>query len=123
MLKRAEAAECPVLVLLCDTPAFGFRPKEIKNGLSMPPKMSVNNILQIFGKPNWAINTLRYGQPNFEVLKPYMPKGLDLKQLGTTDDCGFSPFGDDISTTRETAFKKIRARVKGTALAAKELRS
>ena len=45
-----------------------------------------------------------------------------LKQLGTTDDCGFSPFGDDISTARETAFKKIHARVKGTALAAKELR-
>jgi 5-methyltetrahydropteroyltriglutamate--homocysteine methyltransferase len=50
-------------------------------------------------------------------------KFIDLKQFGTTDDCGFSPFGDDISTTRETAFKKIRARVKGTALAAKELGS
>jgi len=48
---------------------------------------------------------------------------IDLKQLGTTDDCGFSPFGDDLSTARETAFKKIHARVKGTALAAKELRS
>jgi len=90
MLKRAEAAECPVLVLLCDTPAFGFRPKEIKNGLSMPPKMSINNFLQIFGKPNWAINTLKYGQPNFEVLKPYMPKGLDLKQLGNFMDQTFS---------------------------------
>src|SRR5271170_4273217 len=35
-------------------------------------------------------------------------------QLGTTDDCGFSPFSDDTSTTRETAFSKIRARVEGT---------
>nr|WP_299174924.1 alpha-hydroxy acid oxidase [uncultured Allomuricauda sp.] len=82
LIKRAEAAGCPVMVLLCDTPTFGFRPKEIKNGLSMPPKMSVANILQILGKPQWAFNTLRYGQPNFEVLKPYMPKDLNLKQLG-----------------------------------------
>lgn len=44
-------------------------------------------------------------------------------QLGTTDDCGFAPFSDDTSTTRETAFAKIRARVVGTALAARELGS
>jgi 5-methyltetrahydropteroyltriglutamate--homocysteine methyltransferase len=48
-------------------------------------------------------------------------KYLPLAQLGTTDDCGFSPFGDDTSTARETAFEKIRARVAGTALAAKVL--
>jgi 5-methyltetrahydropteroyltriglutamate--homocysteine methyltransferase len=47
---------------------------------------------------------------------------IPLNQLGTTDDCGFAPFGDDISTARETAFEKIRARVVGTALAAKVLR-
>ena len=90
MLKRAEAAQCPVLVLLCDAPSFGFRAKEIRNGLSMPPKMSLNNILQIFGKPNWALQTLKHGQPSFEVLKPYMPKGLDLKQLGIFMDQTFS---------------------------------
>ncbi len=90
LIKRAEAAGCPVMVLLCDTPTFGFRPKEIKNGLSMPPKMSVANILQILGKPQWAMNTLRYGQPNFEVLKPYMPKDLNLKQLGQFMDQTFS---------------------------------
>jgi 5-methyltetrahydropteroyltriglutamate--homocysteine methyltransferase len=42
---------------------------------------------------------------------------IPLEQLGTTDDCGFSPFSDDTSTTRETAFAKIRARVQGTRLA------
>ena len=46
---------------------------------------------------------------------------VPLEQLGTTDDCGFSPFADDTSTARDTAFAKIRARVEGTALAAKEL--
>lgn len=46
---------------------------------------------------------------------------IPVAQLGTTDDCGFSPFCDDTSTTRETAFAKIRARVEGTALAAAAL--
>jgi len=43
------------------------------------------------------------------------------EQLGTTDDCGFSPFGDDTSTSRDTAFEKIRARVAGTKMAAAEI--
>jgi 5-methyltetrahydropteroyltriglutamate--homocysteine methyltransferase len=47
----------------------------------------------------------------------YIPVG----QLGTTDDCGFSPFCDDTSTTRDKAFAKIRARVRGTALASEQL--
>ena len=46
---------------------------------------------------------------------------LPLDQLGTTDDCGFSPFADDTSTARAVAFAKIRARVEGTALAAAKL--
>ena len=44
-------------------------------------------------------------------------------RLGTTDDCGFAPFGDDTSTARQTAFEKIRARVAGTELAARTLRA
>ncbi len=46
---------------------------------------------------------------------------IPVEQLGTTDDCGFSPFSDDTSTSRDTAFSKIRARVEGTALAAAAL--
>jgi 5-methyltetrahydropteroyltriglutamate--homocysteine methyltransferase len=42
---------------------------------------------------------------------------IPIESLGTTDDCGFSPFADDTSTSRETAFAKIRSRVEGTALA------
>ncbi len=42
---------------------------------------------------------------------------IPIVQLGTTDDCGFSPFCDDHSTTRETAFAKIKSRVDGTKLA------
>jgi 5-methyltetrahydropteroyltriglutamate--homocysteine methyltransferase len=46
---------------------------------------------------------------------------VPLAQLGTTDDCGFSPFADDASTARATAFQKITARVQGTELASQEL--
>ena len=46
---------------------------------------------------------------------------IPVAQLGTTDDCGFAPFCDDTSTTRDTAFAKVRARVAGTALAAAAL--
>jgi 5-methyltetrahydropteroyltriglutamate--homocysteine methyltransferase len=44
---------------------------------------------------------------------------IPAEHLGTTDDCGFSPFSDDTSTSRDTAFAKIRARVLGTRLAEK----
>ena len=46
---------------------------------------------------------------------------IPVDQLGTTDDCGYAPFCDDISTSRETAFAKIKSRVLGTDLAAQSL--
>lgn len=49
IIKRASE-HCPVLVILRDVPSFGYRSKEIKNGLAMPPRMTVNNILTDNGK-------------------------------------------------------------------------
>jgi 5-methyltetrahydropteroyltriglutamate--homocysteine methyltransferase len=46
---------------------------------------------------------------------------IPVEQLGTTDDCGFSPFSDDTSTSRDVAFAKIAARVDGTRMAARIL--
>lgn len=46
---------------------------------------------------------------------------IPVDQLGTTDDCGFSPFNDDRSTSRQIAFDKIRARIQGTKLAEERL--
>ena len=82
IINRAEAAGCPVLVLLSDVPTFGFRPKDIRNGLAMPPRMTFKNIIQILGRPDWALRTLIHGQPSFATLKPYMPKKMDMGQLG-----------------------------------------
>ncbi len=49
-------------------------------------------------------------------------KYIPLAQLGTTDDCGFSPFSDDVATSRATAFAKITARIQGTQLAYAQLK-
>lgn len=46
---------------------------------------------------------------------------ISHEQLGTTDDCGFSPFADDLSTSRDTAFAKIKSRIEGTKLAEEKL--
>ena len=107
LLDRAEAAGCEVLVLLCDVPSFGYRPRDIRNGLAMPPKMTLQNILQILGKPNWAIQTLLHGQPNFANMKKYMPKGLDMKQLGAYMNQTFS------GRMNEEKIAPIRDRWKG----------
>ncbi|NHF61571.1 alpha-hydroxy-acid oxidizing protein [Flavobacteriaceae bacterium TP-CH-4] len=107
IIDRASAAGCPVLVLLCDVPTFGFRPRDFKNGLALPPKMSVSNILQILGKPTWAFHTLKYGQPTFETLKPYTPEGLNLRQLGAFMDKTFS------GRLNEEKIKPIRDKWKG----------
>lgn len=107
IIERADAAGCPVLVLLCDVPTFGFRPRDFKNGLALPPKMTISNILQILGKPTWAYNTLKFGQPTFENLKPYTPEGLNLKQLGAFMDKTFS------GRLNEEKIKPIRDKWKG----------
>lgn len=82
IIKRATAAHCPVLIVLVDVPSFGYRPRDIRNGLAMPPKMSVRNILQTMSKPIWGIETLKAGIPRFATLEPYMPKNISLNRLG-----------------------------------------
>ena len=107
IIDRAANAGYPVLVLLSDVPSFGFRPKDIRNGLAMPPKMSLRNFYQILKRPEWAIKTLAHGQPEFETLKPYMPKGLNLSQLGKFMDETFD------GRLNEEKIKPIRDQWKG----------
>ena len=107
ILKSAENAGCPVLVIIADVPSFGYRPRDIRNGLSMPPKMSIKNIIEAIKRPQWLMETLKNGQPNFEILKPYMPKNLNLNQLAKFMDVTFSGRLD------EEKIKKIRDNWKG----------
>ncbi|CAM4185599.1 alpha-hydroxy acid oxidase [Flavobacterium weaverense] len=90
LLNRAAYAGTDVLVILADVPTFGYRPRDVRNGLAMPPSMSVKNILEVFTKPDWAIQTLIHGQPAFRTMEAYMPKGLNLKKLGEFMDTTFS---------------------------------
>jgi len=106
-LKRVADAQYPVLAILCDVPSFGYRPRDIRNGLAMPPRMTLKNILQIMGKPAWAIKTLLHGQPAFETMKPYMPKGMNMKQLGLFMNRTFS------GRLNEERIKPIRDMWKG----------
>ena len=82
LLERAAAAGIKVLVVLADTPSFAYRPKEIRNGLSIPPRLSPRNLWQMLTHPSWSLAQLRHGAPSFATMKPYLPKGLDLKHLG-----------------------------------------
>ena len=107
ILKRAEVAECPVLVILADVPSFGYRPRDIRNGLSMPPKMTLTNIVNAIKRPHWLFQTIINGQPSFETLKPYMPKKLNLSQLAKFMDATFS------GRLNEEKIKKIRDLWKG----------
>jgi 5-methyltetrahydropteroyltriglutamate--homocysteine methyltransferase len=89
----------------------------------------VLNLIKQHAKPNQKIfvGVIDPIDPRIETAEEVRDRVLEAaeyipkNQLGTTDDCGFAPFADDTSTARETAFEKIRARVAGTALAAKKL--
>lgn len=107
LLDRAEAAGCEVLCVLCDVPSFGYRPRDIRNGLAMPPKMTVSNMLQILGKPEWALRTLFHGQPEFANMKKYMPKGMNMSALGQYMNQTFS------GRVNEAKIAPIRDRWKG----------
>ncbi|MFN3193079.1 MAG: alpha-hydroxy acid oxidase [Aureliella sp.] len=81
LLERAWEAGCRTLMILADTPTFAYRPKEIRNGLSIPPRMNLRNITQMFMSPAWAMGQLSAGKPEFKTMKPYIPKGLNMKHL------------------------------------------
>jgi 5-methyltetrahydropteroyltriglutamate--homocysteine methyltransferase len=96
---------------------------------SEPDRVKVLKIIKQYLKPHQTafigvIDVLNPTVETKEVVRDRVLEAADyipLNQLGTTDDCGFSPFCDDVSTTRETAFAKIKARIEGTKLAEAEL--
>lgn len=107
LLQRASEAGCPVLVILSDVPTFGYRNKEIRNGLAMPPRMTMHNVLQIFSRPNWALRTLIHGQPSFKTMDPYIPKGMNMHHLGLFMNKTFN------GRLNEEKVKALRDRWKG----------
>ena len=96
---------------------------------SEPDRVKVLKTIKRYLKPTQIafIGVIDVLNPRIETKEEVRDRTLQaaayipLNQLGTTDDCGFSPFCDDVSTTRETAFAKIKARVEGTKLAEQKL--
>lgn len=96
---------------------------------SEPDHIKVLKTIKQYLKPNQMvfIGVIDVINPKIESAEEVRDRILEaaqyipLNQLGTTDDCGFAPFCDDKSTTRETAFAKIKARIEGTKLAEHKL--
>ena len=92
-------------------------------------RMNVLKIIRKFLKPDQRVfvGVVAPIDPHIETPEEVRERVLEaagfipVDQLGTTDDCGFSPFSDDTSTSRDTAFAKIRARVLGTSMASEKL--
>jgi methionine synthase II (cobalamin-independent) len=94
-----------------------------------PDRRHVLKIIRKYLKPHQRVfvGVIAPGNPRIETAEEVSERVLEaseyipIEQLGTTDDCGFSPFSDNSSTTRDVAFAKIKARVVGTALAEKTI--
>jgi len=115
----------------CDSFAFllRLRVRDHIADSSTPGAYLVPELLRQFQKLYPEVRPVMRVGDSTEVLEEVRGRVLEaaeyipLNQLGSTDDCGFSPFGDDTSTSRETAFEKIRARVAGTEMVVRARRT
>ncbi len=107
LFRRLEAARYEVLVVTVDVPTFGFRPRDIRNGLSIPPRMTIKNLLQMLSKPQWFISTVLAGKPQLQTLLPYMP--------GNKSGAGLAAFMDKtlMGPVDAEGLKEIRDRWQG----------
>lgn len=75
LIERAKAAHCSALMLTADLQIQGQRHRDIKNGLTVPPKLTLANALDIATKPRWALGMLRTPHKGFGNLADALPKG------------------------------------------------
>jgi L-lactate dehydrogenase (cytochrome) len=75
LIERAKAAQCSALMLTCDLQIQGQRHRDIKNGLSVPPKLTLGNALDVMTKPRWALGMLGTRHRNFGNLAGFIPGG------------------------------------------------
>jgi L-lactate dehydrogenase (cytochrome) len=76
LIDRAKAAHCSALMLTLDLQIIGQRHKDIKNGLSAPPKMTLSNILNMITKPRWGLGMLGTQRRGFGNIIGHV-KGID----------------------------------------------
>ena len=83
LISRARDAGYGVLVVTIDVPVLARRPRDIRNGLSLPLKISPRTIFQAAIRPRWSLSTLINGLPEFENLKTYVPTGTSMRSAAS----------------------------------------
>lgn len=80
MLDEIEATGFEVLIVTIDIPTATRRDRELRVGLSVPPKITPTTLWQVATHPRWALATALAGKPEFKNLLPYIPKGLSMAE-------------------------------------------
>ena len=83
LMARAKAVGCNTLVLTVDLQVLGIRYKDVKNGLSTPPKLTVKTLLDLALKPKWAFQIAKTKNKTFGNLKPYITNVSNLNSLSS----------------------------------------
>jgi L-lactate dehydrogenase (cytochrome) len=81
LIERAKAAKCSALMLTLDLQIQGQRHRDLKNGLSVPPKLTLGTVLDVMTKPGWALNVLRGKRKSFGNLAGRLPDANSLTTL------------------------------------------
>jgi L-lactate dehydrogenase (cytochrome) len=81
LIERARAAACPVLVLTVDLQAMAVRRRDAKNGLSVPPRLTLKNVLDVLSKPRWIAGMLSTRRHSFGNLEGRMSAGTGMLNL------------------------------------------
>jgi L-lactate dehydrogenase (cytochrome) len=81
LIERAKAAGCSALVLTLDLQIQGQRHRDLKNGLAVPPRLTAQTLLDVLGKPSWALNVLRGRRKSFGNLEGRIPDAKSLTTL------------------------------------------
>jgi L-lactate dehydrogenase (cytochrome) len=81
LIDRAKAAKCPVLVLTMDLQILGQRHKDVRNGLSAPPKITPKFLFEIALKPAWAFGMLGTSRRTFRNIAGHVTEAVDLATL------------------------------------------
>jgi len=91
LIERAKAAGCSALMLTIDLQILGQRHKDIKNGLSTPPKLTVKNILNLMEHPKWCLNMLKTPRKTFRNIVGHVDGISDISKLSAWVSEQFDP--------------------------------
>lgn len=91
LIDRAKAAKCSALVLTMDLQILGQRHKDIRNGLSAPPKFTAKHLWQMASRPSWALGMLGTKRRSFGNLVGHVDNLGDLRQLSAWTSSQFDP--------------------------------